>query len=211
MKKFLIGLVVCSAASAGPFSDWQTSGHCRNAGVEILQNGNSLAILFTGFGPNMPLGEQGDGLLVRKTCRVRVRIQSPVGQYMESLRQLYSGGIIKSRGSKAHFTLRYSFGLIFRGPQTFGWGEGTEIGAGDEESIFTQTYEDTRLPVLCRNSVWYTADLTFVGQRREIQREYVIGGLDSVDADVQEVRLEPRFTACRGLINLGGLLSSFGR
>ena len=202
-KKSLLALACALAlhgeARAALWGSWIAGGtSCNSNNVSVVNNGETLSVLFNEFGINMPEGDYGEGTAVRKTCNFRVSVTPPKGYYLASFRQVYSGGIIKSRGSSAQLSVRYNIGSVVGIPNPITFREGVAIRPEDMSSLFTRTFINDLAVISCGGSTVYGINMTFSGTRRDPYREFLVGGLDSVDADfVQEVMLIPEFRLCR--------------
>ena len=196
-------LVVCALAlaaqaHAGVWGSWNAGGTSCNAGnVQVLDNGNSLSVLFDAFGVNMPQGDSGDGLSSRKTCTFRIQLTPPKGYYLAGFRQTYSGGLIKSSRSSAQLNIRYNIGSVVGNPLPIVWRQGETIRPEDPSSIFNKVYYNNLLVASCGGSTVYGINMTFSATRPNMFGEHLVGGLDSVDADfIQRVILIPEWALC---------------
>jgi hypothetical protein len=170
---------------------------CNNNNVSVIQNGNSLAVLFDAFGVNMPQSSYGEGASVRKTCNFRITMTPPNGFYLAGFRQVYSGGLIKSARSSARLDVRYNVGSVIGMPAPVVWSEGTVIRPEDASSTFTRTYNNNLLVANCGGSTIYGINMTLSATRRNTSTEFVVGGLDTIDADfVQRLELIPEWRLC---------------
>jgi hypothetical protein len=171
---------------------------CNNSNVGVIQNGNTLAILFDEFGVYMPERSFGEGASVRKTCNFRITMTPPNGFYLAGFRQVYSGGLIKSARSSARLDIRYNVGSVVGRPLPIVWNEGVVIRPEDSASTFTRTYDNNLLVANCGGSTIYGINMTLSATRRNTSTEFVVGGLDTVDADfVQRLELIPEWRLCR--------------
>lgn len=207
-KPMLLGLAVLVTgmqASAAPmgidrgmWGDYIAGGtSCNNSNVGVIQNGNSLAVLFDDFVVNMPQGAYGEGASVRKTCNFRITLTPPNGFYLAGFRQVYSGGLIKSARSSARLDIRYNVGAVIGRPLPVVWNEGTVIRPEDHSSTFTRTYDNNLLVANCGGSTIYGINMTLAATRRNTSTDFVVGGLESVDADfVQRLELIPEWRLC---------------
>jgi hypothetical protein len=199
---FLTALLAClvtqARANASVFGSYIVGGNaCNNGNTQVIDNGNTLSVIFDSFGVNMPQGDYGDGTSVRKTCTFRVQLTPPSGFYLAGFKQLYSGGLIKSRRASAQLNIRYNIGTIVGSPLPIIWGEGSEIRPEDSASLFSRTYNNDLLVASCGGSTNYGINMQFTGTRRNTFGEYLVGGLDSVDATfAQKVVLIPEWRLC---------------
>jgi hypothetical protein len=171
---------------------------CNNHNVGVIQNGNSLSILFDEFGVYMPERSFGEGASVRKTCNFRITMTPPNGFYLAGFRQVYSGGLIKSARSSARLDIRYNVGSVVGQPLPIIWSEGMAIRPEDSASTFTRTYHNNLAVANCGGSTIYGINMTMTATRRNTSTEFVVGGLDTVDADfIQRLELIPEWRLCR--------------
>lgn len=203
MKPFFLALVCAVAltaenARAGIWGDWIAGGSSCSAGsVNVIENGSTLSVLFDQFGVNMPQNSTGDGSSVRKTCNFRVTMTPPNGYYLAGFRQVYSGGLIKSARSSAQLSVRYNIGSVVGQPMPIVWNEGSVIRPEDARSMFSREYNNNLLVANCGGRTVYGINMTFSAARRNTS-EYLVGGLDSVDADFeQRLELIPEWRLCR--------------
>jgi len=183
----------------GMWGDYIAGGtSCNNSNVGVIQNGNSLSVLFDEFLVNMPQSAHGEGASVRKTCNFRITMTPPNGFYLAGFRQVYSGGLIKSARSSARLDIRYNVGSVIGRPLPVVWHEGQVIRPEDNASSFTRTYDNGLLVANCNGSTIYGINMTLAATRRNTSTEFVVGGLESVDADfVQRLVLIPEYRLCR--------------
>jgi|GEM_PF-2811219 len=195
----LLGLVSHSIAMAGAFDDAQISGPCSKKNMDIIENGDTLSILLHDFGANMPEGEKGDGKLMMKDCSFGVRITFPKDQYLASLRQVFSGGIIKSE--KASGQLIVVSKILMEQPmrEPLRWKKGEAITPESDNSIFDITLEETlKKPAVCLGRVNYRTRLTLQAQR-PTEKDHFIAAVDSIDSEfMQRVDLVPEWQPCVG-------------
>lgn len=194
----LPALAVPVGTDRGMWGDYIAGGtSCNNSNVGVIQNGESLSVLFDAFGVNMPQSGFGEGASVRKTCNFRITMTPPNGFYLAGFRQVYSGGLIKSARSSARLDIRYNVGTVVGRPAPVVWNEGTVIRPEDHSSTFSRTYDNNLLVANCGGSTIYGINMTLAATRRNTSTEYVVGGLDSVDADfVQKLELIPEWRLC---------------
>lgn len=184
-------------ANAGIWGDYIIGGSACNSGnVSVIDNGDSIAVLFDSFGINMPQNTTGDGLNTRKTCNFRVSLTPPKGFYLAGFRQVYSGGIIKSLRTSAQLNVRYNIGSVVGQPLPITWTEAQRIQPSDANSMFSKTYYNNLLVASCGGKTVYGLNMTFSAARRTAN-DFLIAGLDSVDADFeQKVILIPEWRLC---------------
>ncbi|MBI4403917.1 MAG: DUF4360 domain-containing protein [Deltaproteobacteria bacterium] len=184
-------------AEAGIWGSWIAGGSsCNPSNVSVIDNGNSLSVLFDAFSINMPRGDYVDGMSSRKTCTFRIALTPPSGFYLAGFKQLYSGGLIKSRRTSAQLNIRYNVGSVIGRPLPIVFVEGDEIKPEDPRSLFAKTYYNNLLVAACGQSTVYGINMSFSATRRTLS-EYLIGGLESVDADfTQRVILIPEWALC---------------
>lgn len=193
------GLVLSAQSfAAGTWGAWAAGGTACNSGnVSVINNGASLSVLFDEFGVNMPEGDVGDGLSARKSCTFRIALTPPKGFYLAGFRQVYSGGIIKSKRSSAQLNIRYNVGSINASLRPIVFRDGDEIRPEDNDSMFSRTQDDSLLVLSCGGSTVYGLNMSMTATRRNIDYEHIVGGLDSVDSDfVQKVVLVPSYKLC---------------
>jgi len=195
----IAALAISVQAHAGIWGNWAAGGTSCNAfNVGVIENGNSLSVLFDEFGVNMPQGSVGDGTSARKSCTFRIQLTPPQGLYLAGFRQVYSGGIIKSAGSSAQLNIRYNVGSAVGRPLPIVFPTGQRIRPEDENSMFSRTYNNNLLVASCGGSTVYGLNMSFTATRRSVNYEHIVGGLDSVDADfAQRIILIPEFRLCR--------------
>jgi len=190
-------LAIVSGAQAKTWGDYIVGGTACNSGnVSVIENGTNLSVLFDAFGIYMPQADYGEGTSARKTCNFRIQLTPPTGYYLAGFQQVYSGGLIKSRRSSARLDIRYNVGSVQGRPLPLVWSEGREIGPEDPNSMFSKTYDNNLLVASCGGSTVYGINMSFSALRRSTS-EYLVGGLDSVDADfVQKLVLIPSWRLC---------------
>lgn len=192
-----VAVALSGQANAGIWGSWIAGGSACNAyNVGVVENGNTLSVLFDEFGVYMPQGDVGDGNSVRKSCTFRIQLTPPKGFYLAGFRQVYSGGIIKSSRSSAQLNIRYNVGSAVGQPLPIIFREGQRIEPSDSASLFTRTYDNNLLVASCGGSAVYGLNMSMTATRRDL-REHIVGGLDSVDAEfAQKVILMPVFQLC---------------
>ena len=192
-------MVMALPAHARVWGEFIAGGtSCNSSNVSVIENGNDLSVLFDAFGLNMPEGDMGDGLSTRKTCNFRITLTPPKGYYLANFRQLYNGGLIKSRRSSAQLNIRYNVGPVQGMPLPIVWPNGLEVRPEDSSSLFSRTYSNNLLVASCGGSTIYGINMQFSGTRSNAFSEHLIGGLDSVDASfVQRIVLIPEWRLCR--------------
>jgi hypothetical protein len=198
LTALVCGLAVSSQSFAGIWGSWAAGGTaCNNSNVSVIENGSSLSVLFDEFGVVMPEGDVGDGLSARKSCTFRIQLTPPRGFYLAGFKQVYSGGIIKSRRSSAQLNIRYNVGTVRGNPLPIVFRDGDEIRPQDSDSLFSRTYDNNLAVVSCGGSTVYGLNMSMTATRRDYDYEHIMGGLDSVDADfVQRVVLIPAWRLC---------------
>lgn len=170
---------------------------CNSSNVSVIEMGNDLAILFDAFGVNMPAGALGDGLSTRKTCNFRITVTPPKGFYLASFKQLYNGGLIKSRRASAQLNISYNIGAVRKTPLPIVWGSNYEVRPEDAASQFSRSYVNNLLVASCGGSTIYGINMQFSATRPNSYYEHLVGGLDSVDASfVHELTLIPEWRLC---------------
>lgn len=177
------------------WKDWQIGGSCTPDNTQVIEAGNAISILLDSFGVQMPAGEMGDGLEVRRTCWLRLAVNPPPGMFLDKFRQTYRGGMVKSANSKARFDVRYQIDADDKERNPLNWRKGQAIDPASPESVFEVTYDDDVRMKKCGRPMKYGISLVFIGQRPS-PNEFVIGGLDSIDADWREVKLEAVWSKC---------------
>lgn len=201
---FGVGLCFFAAGAwAGAFDEIQIDGQCRSQNTHVIENGDSLSILFDDLGIEMPEGEQGDGKHFQQSCRFRVRISFPRDRYLSGLRQVFSGGVIKSKGSMGSLMLINMLQSTHGFPGIH-WKQGVAIGPESEASLFTKVLVD-RLPEPsgCSGNFRYGMQVRMSATRKDL-KEFFIGGLDSYDAElIQRLDLVPEWKPCRPRQNPG--------
>jgi hypothetical protein len=192
-----VAMVLSSQSDAGIWGGWIAGGTACNAGnVNVVENGNTLSVLFDEFGVFMPEGDVGDGMSIRRSCTFRIQLTPPSGFYLAGFKQVYSGGVIKSSRSSAQLNVRYNVGSAVGTPLPIVFREGQVIRPEDSQSMFTRTYDNNLLVANCGGNTVYGLNMSLTATRRNY-REHIVGGLDSVDADFsQKVILIPDFQLC---------------
>lgn len=195
---FAVVLGISSTSFAGIWGNYVAGGtSCNMNNVSVIENGNSLSVLFDEFGVNMPQGDVGDGTSARKSCTFRIALTPPNGYYLAGFRQVYSGGIIKSGGSSGQLNIRYNVGSVVGQPLAIVFREREVIRPQDPQSLFSREYYNNLLVANCGGQTNYGINMSFTATRRSTWNEHLMGGLDSVDADfVQRLVLIPDFRLC---------------
>lgn len=161
------------------------------------QNGNTLSILFSQFLINMPMGDPGgDGLQTKKICAVKVKLNPPDGMLLSGFRQLFTGGIIKSKQAVMRLEITYRMGGHEKS-QSMKWERSEKIGPENPESVFSQ-YFDEDMPVKpkCKEKQQYTLRMELHGKRKD-RVDFLVGGLDSVDTEaVPAIKVLPVWKQC---------------
>ena len=200
MKKIFLLLflgVFSSFAQGKPWKDWQISGNCTRNQTQFIENGNALAVILSDYTVNLPMHEEGDGKNARKVCNFRAQIAVPAGMYLESVTQTYAGGIIKSQGTSAELRIKYHIDSLMENPPALVWSESTQLAPEDLDSLFTRTYTSTLPHKKCAPRLNFAIQLNLSAKRKSYS-DFVIGGLDSIDADfAHRLVLQPRFKPCR--------------
>ena len=193
-----IGILLAIRAQAGMWGSWVAGGSaCNASNVSVIDNGDTLSVLFDALSVNMPEGEIGDGTTARKTCTFRIQVTPPNGFYLAGFKQLYSGGVIKSAGSSAMLNIRYNLGPVAGVPLPIVFPAGREIAPEDAASQFQRTYNNNLLIANCGGRTNYGLNLTLTA-RRYSYADHIIAGLDSVDAKLKEkIILIPEYALCR--------------
>jgi hypothetical protein len=195
-----LGVLITAQAKAshtmwGEFAAGGSS--CNRGNVSVIENGDTLAVLFDEFGVNLPQGSFGDGLTVRKTCTFRIELTPPSGFYLAGFTQLYSGGLIKNRNSSGQLTIRYNVGPVASRPMNIVWLRGDDVRPEDADSLFSKEFTNNFLVANCGGRTAYGINMTFSASRPSV-RDHIVGGLDSVDARfLQKVVLIPEYRLCR--------------
>jgi len=170
---------------------------CNSSNVSVIENGSTLSVLFDEFSVNMPLGDTGEGTSVRKTCNFRISLTPPKGYYLAGFNQTYSGGLIKSLRTSAQLNIRYNIGTVQGRPLPIIWDERQQINPDDPRSLFSRQYNNNLLVASCGGSTVYGLNMSFSALRRNVRTDFVVGGLDSVDAEfVQRIVLIPEWRLC---------------
>lgn len=192
-------LLLSSSALAGPFVDYEIGGDCTKNNSQLLENGDTVSVIFDNFGVNLRDGERSDGLAARKNCWLRLKVKAPKEKYLASLEQVFRGGVVKSRDAAARFVLRYNLAHIDRERIPMNWPRGREIRPSDAESNFEHTIADDLPDERCGKMINYTVSMVFTGARPAFKNEFVLGGLDTVDTQFKSrMRLVPKWKKCRG-------------
>lgn len=194
----LYAVLAAMPAHARVWGDFIAGGtSCNSSNVSVIENGDNLSVLFDSFGVNMPQGQVGDGLSTRKTCTFRITLTPPRGYYLANFRQLYSGGLIKSRNSSAQLNVRYNVGPIARTPAAIVFPAGRVIRPEDASSLFQREYSDNLLVASCGGSTIYGINMQMSATRPNASLEHLVGGLDTIDASfVNELTLIPEWRLC---------------
>lgn len=166
--------------------------------IAVLVNGYTLSILFDDFDIDFPMGDPGgDGMQKRKHCNFSVDLTPPEGTYLAGFRQVFSGGMIKSKGAQARLNIQYRLG----GPpqsKDIHWKQGDQINPDSPNSIFSQVFDDVIPPRnRCRETQKYILSLDLSALRRD-RTDYMQGGLDTLDAEASPtVSVVPQWKPCR--------------
>lgn len=201
-----IGLCVASVtARAGAFDDVQLTGPCAKSNMDVIENGNVLSIILNDFGATMPLGEEGDGKMVRRECDFRVRITFPKDEYLAGLTQVFSGGVIKSAKAQGSFHVRSRIMREMAMIDPLKWKVGEEISPESPKSVFTVTLDEKLpKPSTCSGRLNYNTKMVLQANRPNVKNEYFIGAIDTVDSElVQRIDLIPDWQRCDGKKKLG--------
>ncbi len=193
---FLLMLLITRLGQPNAFEDVDIQGHCSKRNTQILENGDALAILFNDFGIEMPAGSEGDGRNAHRECVFQVRIASPKNQYLTSLQQTFSGGILKSKDAVGLLKLVFNVDERVRMPG-LKWEKGIEISPESPESAFVHKVEDILdEPVSCSKKTQYRVRVILDASRKNL-REHFVGGLDSLDSELtQKLELRPKWKIC---------------
>lgn len=196
-----MSLTASALADSTTWGDWVAGGtSCNYGNVDVIKNGDSLSILFNEFAVVMPQYDLGDGTTSRKTCNFRIEFSPPNGFYLAGFKQLYSGGMIKSRNSQAQLQISYYVGAVRGRPMPVVFPRGMEITATDPRSVFTKEYVNNLAIANCGGKTTYGINMTLLATRPDPYgslNEYIIGGLDSVDAELrQSIVLIPEWRLC---------------
>lgn len=196
---FVCALAFVSSAHARIWGDYIVGGtSCNSMNVGVIENGDNLSVLFDEFQMNMPLNATGDGMSARKTCNFRIQLTPPSGYYLAGFKQVYSGGLIKSRRSSAQLNIRYNIGTVQGAPLPIVWQSGMEITPENPSSLFSRTYNNNLLVANCGASTVYGINMNFTALRPSQFGEYLMGGVDSVEAEfAQKLVLIPEWRLCR--------------
>lgn len=198
MRFFFLGsLLLSTVATAGVFDEVDIQGHCGKRNTQVIENGDTLSVLFDDFGINMPAGQNGDGKTAQRACNFKIRITYPRDRYLSGLKQVFSGGVIKSKNAVGDLQLLTFMGQLNRGFPGVDWKRGKEITAESADSVFTRVAEETfPEPRACSGQLRYHMRIALRAMRPD-NREFFIGGLDSYDAElVQKLDLIPRWKPC---------------
>lgn len=198
MRAILMAIIFLAApARAGIFDEVDVQGHCGKRNTHIIENGDNLSVLFDDFGIEMPAGQAGDGKQAMKACNFKIRITYPRDRYLAGLKQVFSGGVIKSKNAMGDLQLVTWMGALNRGFPGVDWKRGREITSESAESVFTRVAEEKfPQPNGCSGQMRFHMRIAIRAQRPD-QREFFIGGLDSYDAElVQKLDLIPSWKPC---------------
>jgi Domain of unknown function (DUF4360) len=191
-------LLASSISQASIWGSWGASGTaCNNGNVQVIDSGSTVSILFDEFGVSMPQNQVGDGLQSQKTCNFRIQLTPPRGFYLARLRQVFSGGVLKSTGSQAKLDVRYFLAgglntvmspIVFPSYQA--------ISPSNSASVYTRTVTDNMLAYACGGSTTYGLNMKIQATRQHTG-QHVLMNLDSVDTSfTQRVELVPEWLAC---------------
>jgi hypothetical protein len=176
---------------------------CDPNALDVLDNGNTLSVLFTELGINMPQGDRGDGLRAGRYCRMIFPFQEPRGYRVVKLHQLVDGGVIKSVGAQG--TLRAQYRV-----STAPW-YGKNLAAAnrikefprahaiDADSNFSLNLDSKFVPGQCGRTLYFTVYLEFIAERRNLN-QFFIGAVDSFDTDLAPMILaqtRPQWQKCK--------------
>jgi hypothetical protein len=193
-------LMSLSSFASGLWGEWQVSGgSCNTGNVKVLTTDNTLGVLFDEFGINLAQGVIADGRAQVKNCFFSIAIRPPTGQYLSGFKQLYSGGMIKSKDTEAKLEIRYRLGEADKKVDDIEWKRNIEITADSPNAQFSRTYMDTLNDESCQTEINYQINMRISGQRSDISK-FVIGGVDSVDVDAKgpSLCMIPQWKPCGG-------------
>ncbi len=195
----LLASLVSPVLFAGAFDQIKVEGHCNQSNTSIVENGMSLSVLFNELSANMPAGSVGDGRSVNKVCTFKVRISYPPDCFLSAIKQVFSGGVIKSKntfGSLVFFSL---IGLKPSVAPAMAWPIGQEITADSPSSLFVREAQmNLPQPASCSGKVDFSTRLALRAFRASIDGGTFIGGLDSFDSDlVQKLDIVPVWKPCQ--------------
>ncbi len=184
----LCGLAVGASAHASTWGGWIAGGNsCGVDNVHPTAINDWLVVTLDGFGVNMPLGELGDGLNVRKTCLFRAQVTPTEGYFLAGVRQVFAGSMTKSEGSSALLSVRYTLGAVTRRPASVMWEEGTEITADDPDASFAEAYDMDLVGSVCGAPTNYGFNLSLTASRRDTSTDFLVGGLDLAASQVKVI------------------------
>lgn len=196
----LIALLALSYNARGDtWGDFIASGTaCNSSTVYPITNGNALSVLFSDFSVGMnEFSRFPDGLQARKTCNFRMKITPPRGYYLARLRQVFSGGIIKSANSSASLAIRFNIGTSVERPFPVVFPEGYSINPGDLDSVFEQEYDNFFTVASCGGGSIYGVNMSITAARRNYS-EFLLAGVDSEDAEfTTQIKFIPEWRLCR--------------
>ena len=196
IRLFLNVLLLCSYAGAEDsiFQAWQVSGDgCDQSNVHVLKSYDTLSLLLDNFAVHFQSKQDKEDLQANKNCIFKIDVLPPVGFYLASFSQLYSGGILKTAGAEVRLDIDYKVASIMN-RQSFEWSRGKAIGPQDPESVFSKTFTDLATKMGCREKFQYHIKLTIHAQRKG----RVSVGLDSVDAQAgSQVNLVANWKPCK--------------
>jgi hypothetical protein len=176
-------------------SGWMASGNgCSNNDVTVLENGQTFSILFNSFAINMNEGSPQDGQSVSIFCDVRLNLTPPPGQRIVGFTQTFSGSIMKSTNSLAMLNVQYLLSGRRVSQFPLMWQRGQGIGAESDQSHFAVTLRNDA-PTTCNGSQDYGMRMDLTATRDDIQRAYVLAGVDSLDGEFA-LQIQPLYAPC---------------
>jgi hypothetical protein len=153
--------------------------------TEVIQSGNSVAILFRNMGVDLPAGGPDRRLADRNVCSVRIPVTVSEGFLVTQLTQTLTYGVNKTRLASGTITTLDSFIGSSIGGIRLRFAEGPVLS----EPLLTETRSRNIRIDACRGpkTGLYRSDVGVTGERRNADRETVI-----LQASAQDIIYEIR-------------------
>lgn len=167
---------------------------CVN-GVQLVTNGDAVAILFDTFRIEMMEGDRTDNQSSTH-CDIKIEVTPPAGMELASFQQLFQGGFIKSKDASARMSVHYKLNGLSK-QIDYQWPRGKALLPEDSESVFSKSVTDVIPSRNCNAKTTYGVRIHIQGGRKS-RSEHLIGGIDSVDTTIATgLHLRPTFRSCR--------------
>lgn len=177
---------------------WAAGRGCLPDSTQVLFNGETFSVVMDDMRVDLPQGDRSRGTEHEIGCTINILLTPPPGMMFGGLYQTISGGVVKSEKSRVAMRANYSIGPhgFHADPVIYPRGA---VAPTDNDSTFTMTLEDTKLPTMprCQEQVRYRMRMVINAMRASPQTEFVSAGIDTLDGQfVTNVR--PVYVPCRG-------------